>query len=142
MLIDFHSVNKSYPLVAFITSALKLQSTLTLNTVLRLLHSKSDHEPSRKESLHALATDFSHRLTSYRTELGPNAYALFNTLTDIAARPPESVHLQKNRDTIEKRSGRWLKELASQSQAPGFDLDAWIPSWAAGNEGRQNSKRN
>ena len=95
MLIDFHSVNKSYPSVAFTTSALKLQLTLTLNTVLRLLHSKSDHEPSRKESLHALATDFSHRLSSYRTELGPNAFALFNTLTDIAARPPENPNFRR-----------------------------------------------
>lgn len=117
------------------TSVLKLQSSLTLNTVLRLLHSKSDHEPSRKESIHALATDFSHRLTSYRTELGPNAYALFNTLTDIAARTLKNPYFLKTRDTVEKRSGRWLKELARQSQANGFDLNAWILAWEENTEG-------
>jgi hypothetical protein len=45
----------------------------------------------------------------------------------IAARSPESSYFQKNRDTIEKRSGCWLKDLARQSQTSGFDLNAWIP---------------
>jgi hypothetical protein len=34
----------------------------------------------------------------------------------------------KDRDTLEERSSRWLKELALQSRAPGFDLNGWIPS--------------
>ncbi|MCX6840195.1 MAG: hypothetical protein NTX35_20640 [Verrucomicrobia bacterium] len=45
----------------------------------------------------------------------------------IAARPPDSVYFQKDRETIEKRSGRWINELTCQSQATGFDLKAWIP---------------
>ena len=118
------------------------QSTLALNTVLRLPDPKPDDKPVRKECLSAISADFNSRLAGYRSEFGPNAYAVFNTLTDIAARPPESAHFQKNRDTIEKRSGRWLKELASQSQAPGFDLDAWVPSWAADRSGRQITGRN
>jgi len=49
----------------------------------------------------------------------------------IAARPPESVYFQKDRDTLEKRSGRWLKELARESRAPAFDLEVWTPAWEA-----------
>ena len=105
------------------------QSTLALNTVLRLPVPKSDDKPARKEDLNTLSADFATRLAGYRQELGPNAYAVFNTLTDIAARPPENPQFQKNRDTIEKRSGRWLKDLAGQSQLPGFDLNTWIPAW-------------
>ncbi len=105
------------------------QSSLALNTVLRLPVPKSDDKPARKEDLNTLSADFASRLANYREELGPNAYAVFNTLTDIAARPPGNVLFQKNRDTIEKRSGRWLKELACQSQTPGFDLNAWFPVW-------------
>lgn len=112
------------------------QSKIALNTVLHLPDPKPYDKPARKEGLNSLASDFSHRLTRYQTELGPNAYAVFNTLTDIAARPPESVHFQKNRDTIEKRSGRWLKELSRQSQTSGFELDLWIPAWEAGGSGR------
>jgi hypothetical protein len=63
-------------------------------------------------------------------------------LTGIAVRPPENVYFQKDRDTIEKRSGRWLKELARQSHAAEFDLNAWIPSWEAVGSGRQIPGRN
>jgi hypothetical protein len=63
-------------------------------------------------------------------------------LTDIAARPPDSSCLRKDRDTLEKRSGRWLKELARQSHQNGFDLNAWIPAWEAGSSGLQIPGRN
>jgi hypothetical protein len=117
------------------------QSNLALNSVLHLPEPKPGDKPIRKEGLQALASDLTSRLASYRQELGPNAYAVFNTLTDIAARPPENHQFHKNRDTIEKRSGRWLKELARQSQATGFDLDAWVPTWAVDESGRQRSGR-
>jgi hypothetical protein len=116
------------------------QSTLALNTVLHLPDPKPDDKPARVEGLKDLSTDFTHRLSRYRTELGPNAYAVFNTLTDIAARPPENPLFQKSRDTLEKRSGRWLKELAQQSPTTGFDLNAWLPAWEAGGRIRQNPK--
>ncbi len=51
------------------------------------------------------------------------------TLTDIAARPPQSPLFQRDRHTIETRAGRWLKDLARRSPAPGFDLDQWITAW-------------
>lgn len=108
------------------------QSTLALKTVLHLPDPKADDKLARKEALEALDADFSARLSGYRQELGENAYAVFNTLTDIAARPPERPCFQQTRETIEKRSGRWLKELARQSQTSGFDLNAWIPAWEGG----------
>jgi hypothetical protein len=118
------------------------QSSLALNTVFHLPVPKSDDKPARKEGLNALAADFTCRLGNYRQELGPNAYAVFNTLTDIAARPPENPHFQKNRDTIEKRSGRWLRELAHKSQAADFDLNAWIPAWKTVRTGHSIPGRN
>jgi hypothetical protein len=63
-------------------------------------------------------------------------------LTDIAARPPDNAYFQKDRDTLEKRSGRWLKELARRSQTVGFDLNAWIPSREAGVTGRSIPEMN
>ncbi|MFO1485549.1 MAG: DUF932 domain-containing protein [Verrucomicrobiaceae bacterium] len=107
------------------------QSTLALKTVLHLPDPKPEDRPARKEALHALTADFATRLTGYRQELGENAYAVFNTLTDIAARPPEITCFQTTRDTIERRSGRWLKDLARQSKLADFDLDRWITDWEA-----------
>lgn len=118
------------------------QSTLALNTVLRLPETKPDDKNARAEGLQAISVDLSTRLTGYQKELGPNAYAVFNTLTDIAARPPDSAYFQKDRDTIEKRSGRWLKDLARQHQTTGFDLNAWIPAWDAAGSGRLVPGRN
>ncbi|MBE2287186.1 MAG: DUF932 domain-containing protein [Prosthecobacter sp.] len=118
------------------------QSTQALNTVLRLPEAKPEDKKARAEGLQALSLDFSTRLTGYQKELGPNAYAVFNTLTDIAARPPDNAYFQKDRDTIEKRSGRWLKELAHQSQTTGFNLNAWLPAWEEGSSGRQIPGRN
>jgi hypothetical protein len=118
------------------------QSTLALKTVLHLPDPKPDDRPSRKEGLNALVLDFSTRLEGYRKELGSNAYAVFNTITDIAARPPKNPYFQKDRDTIEKRSGRWLKELAQQSQTTGFNLNAWLPAWGAGSSTRSIPGRN
>jgi hypothetical protein len=117
------------------------QSTLALNTVLHLPDPKPDDKPARVEGLTALSADFSSRLGNYREELGPNAYAVFNTLTDIAARPPEHPLFQNSRDTLEKRSGRWLKDLADQSQSAGFDMDAWIFAWNPSSAGRRPRQR-
>lgn len=118
------------------------QSTLALKTVLRLPASKPEDKPARVEGLNALSADFSTRLERYQKELGSNAYAVFNTLTDIAARPPQSPLFQKDRDTIEKRSGRWLKDLARQNNTAEFDLNAWIPAWEMGVAGRSIPGRN
>ena len=65
-----------------------------------------------------------------------------NFKSAIAARPPDSVYFQKDRDTLEKRSGRWLKDLARQNQTTGLDLNAWILSWEAAGSGHQNSSSN
>jgi hypothetical protein len=75
-------------------------------------------------------------------QLPYRADTVFNTLTDIDARPPGSLYFQKTRDTIEKRSSRWLKELARQSQDIEFDLNAWIPSWGTAGSGSKIPGRN
>lgn len=108
------------------------QSMTALQTVLRFAPPRDNDPPARRADLAALGDDFSTRLDGYRTHLGPNAYAVFHTLTDIAARPPVNRHFWKDRDTIEKRAGRWLKELGRQSGEPGFKLDAWISQWEPG----------
>ena len=57
-------------------------------------------------------------------------------------RPPDNAYFQKDRDTLEKRSGRWLKELVRQSQTTEFDLNNWILAWDGSGKGRQIPGRN
>jgi hypothetical protein len=66
--------------------------------------------------------DLNARLEGYFKELGGNAYAAFNTMTDIAARPPESPRFRRNRPTLERRAGAWLRDLNVAAIQPGFSI--------------------
>lgn len=107
----------------------KEQSNLALDQVLHLPKEKPRDSPARKQGIEMLRDDIAHRLEDYREEFGSNAYAVFNTLTDVAARPPDLAVFQTRRDTLEKRAGRWLRQLAEQSRQDAFDLNAWLSEW-------------
>lgn len=83
---------------------------------------------ARQLAWHALHTHLDEVLNHYRSELGENAYAVFNTLTDLAARPPGNPLLNKNRDALEKLAGRWLKALHHEHRQPGFNFESWMQS--------------
>jgi hypothetical protein len=104
-------------------------SRQALSTVLQLPAVREGDQLARVKAVGALEADINTRLRAYRASLGENAYAVFNTLTDVAARPPENPYFRKDRDTLEKRAGRWLKSLASDSGQTGFDLERWVPAW-------------
>lgn len=70
----------------------------------------------------ALDNDLNARLDRYLAELGKNAYAAFNTMTDLAARPPRSPRFRRDRPTLERRSGAWLRNFATASTQPGFSV--------------------
>ncbi|HKY93076.1 MAG TPA: DUF932 domain-containing protein [Nevskiaceae bacterium] len=44
----------------------------------------------------------------YAHELGENAYALFNVITDLATRPPELPRQRRERHTLQRLAGLWL----------------------------------
>ncbi len=71
-------------------------STLALKTLLNLPRSPTRRPTDPKEALRALTADFS-------------------------ICPPERSCFQPTRYTIERRLGRWLKELARRSQAAVFE---------------------
>ncbi len=76
--------------------------------------------------------DIGTRLANYREELGGNAYAVFNVVTDLAARPPELRTFNKERSTLEERAGRWLRRIAVNSADPKFDWSTHIASLSEG----------
>ena len=71
-----------------------------------------------REEQATLDTDLESRLGEYFNELGHNAYAAFNTMTDIASRPPLSPRFRR----------------ASRTAAPArpfcpFNLSTQSPLW-------------
>lgn len=63
----------------------------------------------------AWTLEIGQRHARYETELGANAYAVFNTVTDFAARPPEIVNFARPRPTLEQRAGAWLRTVKADA---------------------------
>jgi hypothetical protein len=71
----------------------------------------------------------------YAGELGENAYAVLNAVTELASRPPSSPLVRRDRHGLQRRAGRWLADFAATCTAQGFDLGAYLQSLAAEAQG-------
>lgn len=98
---------------------------------------KLPENPKPIESLdqQALDADLENRLETYLRELGGNAYAAFNVMTDIAARPPQSTRFRRDRPHLERRAGAWLRDFNDVASRPGFSIPVHLKELA----GRQRS---
>ena len=47
----------------------------------------------------------------YSEEMGANAYALFNAVTDFASRPPRLRDFRRAEHSMQTQAGRWLREF-------------------------------
>ena len=84
-----------------------------------------------------LDADLESRLDRYFHELGENAYAAFNTMTDIAARPPQSYRFSQDRPNLERRVGAWLRDFNDVASRPGFSMHGHLEAL----EGRKTVSR-
>jgi hypothetical protein len=75
-----------------------------------------------------LDADLESRLSGYFRELGENAYAAFNTMTDIASRPPQSPRFRRDRPTLERRAGIWLRDFKNAAERAGFSVASHLDS--------------
>lgn len=75
----------------------------------------------------ALEAEIQTRHARYETELGANAYSVFNTVTDFAARPPDFRLFNRTRATLEQRAGTWLRTVAADTaKTTPFDWPAHL----------------
>ena len=100
--------------------------------LLRMPKIDSDSQNWRREDEEVLRHDVRGRLAGYRDELGGNAYAVFNVVTDLAARPPDLRIFNKERSTLEERAGRWLRRIAADSAKRDFNWNTHIAGLADG----------
>lgn len=64
--------------------------------------------------------------TRYADELGENAYAVFNTITEFASRPPENRCVRRDRHSMQQLAGSWLTSFNLACRAPGFSVDGYV----------------
>ena len=60
------------------------------------------------------------------------SYAAFNTMTDIASRPPQSPRFRRDRPTLERRAGAWLRDFNASAARPGFSIAGHLSELATG----------
>ncbi|MBK9991055.1 MAG: DUF932 domain-containing protein [Verrucomicrobia bacterium] len=62
--------------------------------------------------------------TRYAGELGENAYAVFNAITDIASHPPtENCCVRRDRHSFQSLAGSWLASFTTACSAPSFSIE-------------------
>lgn len=62
----------------------------------------------------------------YFRELGPNAYALCNVITDLATRPLSNAHLRRERGSLQRLAGIWFAEIGRRCREPAFDWGDYL----------------
>ena len=54
------------------------------------------------------------------------SYAAFNTMTDVASSPPQSSRFRRDRPTLERRVGKWLRDFKQEVSQPDFKLSSYL----------------
>jgi len=68
--------------------------------------------------------------THYAGELGKNAYAAFNVITEFASRPPANRCLHRDRQSLQRLAGSWLASFYAASHKPGFSIPGYLDELA------------
>lgn len=67
----------------------------------------------------------------YFRELGSNAYALFNAMTDFASNPPEILGFSRTPHSMQRTAGSWTETFASKIRKNGgLDLQEYLGEYA------------
>ena len=90
-------------------------------------------EPTKLESDTPAAEDWA-SLTAHLTELadryagelGENAYAVFNAVTDFASHPPQNRHVHRDRHSYQRLAGTWLADFSENCRQPDFALARYL----------------
>lgn len=66
----------------------------------------------------------------YAGELGENAYAAFNAITEFASQPLENRSVHRDRHSLQRLAGSWLPTFSAECRKPGFSLDGYLAELA------------
>ncbi len=66
----------------------------------------------------------------YAGELGENAYAAFNAITEFASHPPENRCVHRDRHSLQRLAGSWLTSFSAECRKPGFLIESYLTELA------------
>ncbi len=99
------------------------QIRLLVYAALRLQPPPDNRFPQDWENLEAHIEKL---CSSYEKELGTNAYAALNTMTDFASHPLSNRNVRRDRHSYQRLAGQWLDDFFSECRRPDFDLSYHI----------------
>jgi hypothetical protein len=70
----------------------------------------------------------------YKEELGENAYAVFNAITEFASHPLENRCVHRERHSFQRLAGDWLSKFSQECLQPGFSLSNYMEKLAKIND--------
>jgi len=62
----------------------------------------------------------------YADELGENAYAVFNAITEFASYPPQNRCVYRERHSFQRLAGDWLSKFSQECRNPDFALSSYL----------------
>ena len=115
-----HRVNRAL-FEPLILSVLRIKNPIWLN--------EGDNGRATASERHAW-TDLLDRVSSlankYSHELGENAYAVLNAITDLASNRPNNRYLRRDKHSLQKLAGEWLVEFRTRCQDDEFCLEEYL----------------
>ena len=75
------------------------------------------------ETLRQQVAAASHR---YEQDLGANAYAVLNVVTEFASRPPDNILVRRDRHSLQRRAGEWATQFSAKCAEERFNLGQYL----------------
>lgn len=72
----------------------------------------------------------------YAHDLGENAYAVFNTITEFASHPPDNQCVHRDRNGFQRLAGTWINAFPEECRRPDFSVAEYLEKAAL--EGKTN----
>ena len=90
-----------------------------------------DKKESRWAAWRALVATVSATRDRYVKDLGENANYVLNVVTDIASQPPENLEVRRDRNSLQRRAGKWASDFSQVCDGKDFDLQSYLDSLRA-----------
>lgn len=87
-----------------------------------------------------LSGEIAEMSTRYASELGDNAYAAFNAITEFASNPPENRCVHRERHSLQRLAGSWLTSFNDACRKPGFSVISHLEQLAKERTETQNQR--
>lgn len=106
-----------------------------LELVLGVLRLRPPNSPDAPDHLvgewEAIQKHLQKLVARYVTEVGENAYAAFNVMTDFATRPKGHGSYAREIHTLQRRVGAWLPDFCARSRLPGFRMEEYVKDFGS-----------